>query len=151
MSFYTDSDFTPDCSIGYLVRRVHQLGGVRIEGIFAAEGLTAMQWQALVAIWYGRGNTAAELARDLGHDKGAMTRLVDAMEQRGWVTRERTAEDRRCINLALTAEGEAVALRCKRQVLACWNEWLADWEPQEVETMIALLQKLRDTLVKVSA
>ena len=68
MGFYTDSDFTPDCSIGYLVRRVHQLGGVRIEGIFAAEGLTAMQWQALVAIWYGRGNTAAELARDLGHD-----------------------------------------------------------------------------------
>ena len=151
MGFYTDSDFTPDCSIGYLVRRVHQLGGVRIEGIFAAEGLTAMQWQALVAIWSGRGNTAAELARDLGHDKGAMTRLVDAMEHSGWITRERTAEDRRCINLALTTEGEAVAMRCKRQVLACWNEWLADWEPREVETMIALLQKLRDTLVKVSA
>jgi DNA-binding MarR family transcriptional regulator len=151
MGFYTDSDFTPDCSIGYLVRRVHQLGGVRIEGIFAAEGLTAMQWQALVAIWSGRGSTAAELARDLGHDKGAMTRLVDAMEHSGWITRERTAEDRRCINLVLTTEGEAVAMRCKHQVLACWNEWLADWEPREVETMIALLQKLRDTLVKVSA
>ncbi|KQU56153.1 MarR family transcriptional regulator [Sphingomonas sp. Leaf339] len=151
MGFYDDSGFSPDCSIGYLVRRTHQLGSAQLESIFANEGLTAMQWQALAAIWYGRGNTAAELARDLGHDKGAMTRLVDAMELQGWITRERTAGDRRCVNLALTSTGEAVALRCKQEVLARWNDWLADWDPPEVATMIGLLQKLRDTLAKKAA
>ena len=151
MGFYTEAGFEPDCSIGYLVRRSHQLGGTALEPVFAAEGLTGTQWSALVSIWYGRGATAADLARDLGHDKGAMTRLVDTLEERGWITRERTTEDRRCINLALTEDGTALALRCKARVVACWNAWLVDWRKDEVTTLIALLQKLRGTLAAVEA
>jgi DNA-binding MarR family transcriptional regulator len=146
MDFYADSEFVPDVSIGYLVRRAHQLGGAAMEPVFTAEGLTGMQWSALVSIHFQRGVTAADLARDLGHDKGAMTRLVDTLEERGWITRHRTAEDRRCVKLTLTEEGAAVALRCKRNVVTCWNRWLADWSETEVSTMIALLQKLRGTL-----
>jgi DNA-binding MarR family transcriptional regulator len=146
MPFYADDEFVPDMSIGYLVRRAHQLGGAAMEPVFAAEGLSGIQWSALVSIHFQRGVTAADLARDLGHDKGAMTRLVDMLEERGWITRQRTPEDRRCVKLALTEEGIAVALRCKRNVIACWNRWLADWSETEVRTMIALLQKLRSTL-----
>lgn len=151
MGFYGESDFIPDQSIGYLVRRAQQLGTVGLEPVFAGEGLTSTQWSALVSIWFGRGATAAELARDLGHDKGAMTRLVDQLAERGWVTRERTPEDRRCINLALTEEGEAVALRCKRRIVQCWNTWLADWPEDEVWTLIGLLEKLRATLAAAEA
>lgn len=151
MRFYDESDFEPDRSIGYLVRRAQQLGAAGVEPAFAAEGMTGTQWQALVSIWFGRGATAAELARDLGHDKGAMTRLVDQLAERGWITRERTAGDRRCINLVLTEEGTAVALRCKRRVIACWNAWLADWREEEVEGLIGLLQKLRGTLAAAEA
>lgn len=150
MSFYADSTFEPDRSIGYLVRRIHQSGAAAIEPLFAAEGLTGTQWQALVSIWFGRGATAAELARDLGHDKGAMTRLVDQLEERGWVERTRAADDRRCILLELTVEGEAVALRCKKRVLECWNGWLADWPSHEVEMLIGLLQKLRGTIAETA-
>ena len=151
MAFYEEAEFEPERSIGYLIRRAHQLGGAALEPVFAAEGITGTQWQALVSIWFGRGATAADLARDLGHDKGAMTRLVDTLESRGWITRERTADDRRCINLALSSEGEAVALRCKAHVVACWNVWLADWPRAEAEMLIALLQKLRGTLAAVEA
>jgi DNA-binding MarR family transcriptional regulator len=146
MSFYAESTFDPDCSIGYLIRRAHQLGGAALEPVFAAQELSYTQWQALVSIWFGRGATAADLARDLGHDKGAMTRLVDTLAERGWITRERATGDRRCINLRLTGEGEAVALRCKREVVACWNRWLEPWPAEEIETLITLLQKLRGTL-----
>jgi DNA-binding MarR family transcriptional regulator len=146
MAFYSESAFEPDISIGYLIRRVHQLGGAALEPVFAKQGLSYTQWQALVSIWFGRGATAADLARDLGHDKGAMTRLVDGLAERGWITRERTAEDRRCINLQLTDEGAEIALRCKREVVACWNAWLADWPEEEVRMLIAALQRLRGTL-----
>lgn len=146
MGFYTGATFDPDRSIGYLVRRAHQLGGTALEPIFAARRLSYMQWQALVSISFGRGATAADLARDLGHDKGAMTRLVDTLAERGWIVRERAAGDRRCINLHLTDAGEAVALRSKEDVVACWNRWLEAWPVEEVETLITLLQKLRGTL-----
>lgn len=147
MVVYTPQYFEPDCSLGYLARRVHQIGSVALEPIFAGEGLTGPQWSALAQILFRNGATSAELARDMAHDKGAMTRLVDTLHANGWITRERCTEDRRAVKLALTAEGEAVAMRVRLRVIDCWNAWLADWDEGEVETMIAMMQKLRDTLL----
>ena len=151
MAIYSAHYFEPDCSLGYLARRVHQIGSVALEPVFAAEGLTGPQWSALVSIWFKRGATSADLARDMAHDKGAMTRLVDALEAKKWITRSRCTEDRRAVNLALTPEGEAVALRVRLRVIDCWNSWLSDWDEADVETMIVMMQRLRDTLLTKTA
>ena len=95
----------------------------------------------------GRSSTCADLARDLSYDKGASTRLVDTMEQRGWVTRSRANDDRRVLNLELTPDGEAIAIRCRDRIVAYWNVLLAQgWAADEIDTLIGLLQKLRTTL-----
>ena len=43
--------------------------------------------------------------------KGAMTRLVDGLETRGWVTRARAQDDRRRVVIRLTASGRKEAKR----------------------------------------
>jgi DNA-binding MarR family transcriptional regulator len=146
MDFYSVQDFAPDCSIGFLGRQIHQMGGQSLEPLFVEEGLTHTQWSAMIAIWFGRGNTCATLARDMAHDKGAMTRLVDTLENNGWVARTRSVEDRRIVHLALTDAGRVVALRCRDRVIERWNRWLKDWKPDEVTTLISLMQKLRATM-----
>lgn len=150
MDYYSTDDFEPDSSIGYLARRTYQIGSTALEPMFAEEGLTGVQWSALVSIWFERGTTCAALARDLNHDKGAMTRLVDTLEHQGWVTRVRDTEDRRIINLTLTAAGEAITGRCRARVIAYWNAVLKDWDKAEVAALIALLQKLRLTMESAS-
>ncbi len=147
MVVYTPQYFEPDCSLGYLARRVHQIGSLALEPVYASEGLTGPQWSALAQLSFRRGATSAELARDMAHDKGAMTRLVDSLEANGWITRERCTEDRRAVKLALTEQGAALELRVRLRVINCWNAWLADWDEGEVERMIAMMQKLRDTLL----
>jgi DNA-binding MarR family transcriptional regulator len=104
-----------------------------------------------MSLWFGRGSTCAELARDLNHDKGAMTRLVDTLEQRGWLTRVRDTEDRRIINLTLTDEGRVIAGRCRVRVVDYWNTVLKDWDKAEVAALVALMQKLRDTMETATA
>ena len=146
MAFYSDLDFSPDCSLGYLARRAFQLSSMGLEPVFAPEGLNLTQWSALVSIHFERGATPAELARDLAHDKGATTRLVDGLVERGWVERTRDSGDRRQVKLALTAEGERVAQHCRSKVIACWNHWLKDWNPAESAELVRLLQQLRVTL-----
>ncbi len=146
MTFYTKAAFGPDCSLGYLARRIHQIGAGLIEPIFADEGMSGTQWSALMSISTGRAATCADLARDLSHDKGATTRLVDTLEQRGWVNRSRAVEDRRVIKLELTPEGEVVGVRCRDRVIAYWNMLLADWDRTEIEALITSMQKLRMTL-----
>lgn len=146
MSFYSDANFYPDESIGYLIRVCQQHASARLDQLFADEELSHVQWTALISIRFGRGLTCAALARDLAHDKGAMTRMVDAMEAKGWVERQRDADDRRLNILSLTPAGEIVAHRCRDRLIACWNEWLVDWSPAEIRSFIGQLQKLRATL-----
>lgn len=146
MSFYSDSNFDPEQSIGYLMRRSTQLGTTALEPVFAAAGITKTQWSALVAIHFNRASTCAMVARDLCHDKGATTRLVDTLEERGWIVRARAEDDRRIVHLALTPSGEAIAAEVRDVVIARWNEWLKDWNEKDVSELIRLLQRLRTTL-----
>ena len=46
--------------------------------------------------------------------KGAMTRLVDGLENRGWVTRTRGADDARRVLVSLTSDGKKEAKRLSR-------------------------------------
>ncbi len=146
MPFYTKAEFGPDCSLGFQARRIHQSVQATLEALFADEGLSVTQWSALVSIWFGRASTSADLSRDLAHDKGATTRLVDTLEQQGWVTRTRGTDDRRVVNLMLTAEGAAVTQRCRDLAVEYWNAALVDWDRSEVEMLIMMMQKLRGSL-----
>jgi len=146
MSYYSEQNFCPERSVGYLVRRIHQLSQVLLDPIFEAHGISSAQWSAMVTIYLGRATTCATIAREVGHDKGAMTRLMDDLEAKGLVTRERCNEDRRVVNLALTAKGEELGLACKRQVIATWNEWLGESDFHEIEALVEGLNNLKSRL-----
>lgn len=148
MGFYSATHFEPDSSVGYLARRVHQLAQLGLEPVFAAQGLTNIQWHALISIYFARGTTPIELARDLSYDKGATTRLLDVLEAHGWVVRDRATGDRRSIRLALTPAGEEVTQRTRLKLIDAWNGWLSDWPNDDIAAGVATLQRLRDTLVK---
>ena len=146
VSFYDSTNFFPDTSAGYLIRVCNQLGLSHLDQAFAAEGVTTVQWSALIGIHQGRAPTCAALARDMAHDKGAMTRMIDALEAKGLVARTRDADDRRIGNLTLTQEGEAAAMRCRQRAIDCWNDLFAEWPHDEINTFIAQLQRLRRPL-----
>ena len=54
------------------------------------------------------------LASHVRVTKGAMTRLVDGLEKRGWVTREKAEDDGRRVLVSLTPDGKKEAKRLHR-------------------------------------
>ena len=74
----------------------------------AEHDLTGVQWGPLLIIHYGIGTTAAEIARSACVDTGAMTRMLDRLEAKGLVRRTPCPNDRRVMQLELTAEGESL-------------------------------------------
>ena len=84
MPFYTESDFAPERSIGYLIRRAEQLGTQAMDPVFAAADITKTQWSALAALRFTQATTCAEIARDLGHDlkliRAAGDRIAAALD-----------------------------------------------------------------------
>jgi DNA-binding MarR family transcriptional regulator len=77
------------------------------EQLFKSAGLTGAQYNVLRIL---RGAEPDGLLcrgiaeRMISHDPD-MTRMLDRMEKRGWITRERQKDDRRVIKTRITAEG----------------------------------------------
>ncbi|MBN8511320.1 MAG: MarR family transcriptional regulator, partial [Burkholderiales bacterium] len=85
--FYAARSYVAGDSVGYLLNRVVVSMRREIEQRMAAHGLTAAQWYPLWRLKIGRPGSARELARDLGIDAGAMTRLIDRLVAKGLVER----------------------------------------------------------------
>ncbi|MFW2850433.1 MarR family winged helix-turn-helix transcriptional regulator [Sphingomonas sp. TX0543] len=148
MTLFDETNFVPDSSPGYIVRLINQMSMAGLDRVLAEEGVTATQWMTLVSLHFGFADTCADLARNMAHDKGAMTRLIDALEERGWVERTRAEDDRRVIRLALTPVGFEVAMRGRRKVIECWNHWLADWTREEVDSLLTMMRRLKSSMEK---
>src|SRR3982750_2892290 len=92
-------------SVGYLVKHAQAVMRDRIEAVFESRGITFQQWVVLMHLRDGLATTTTELCRETRHDSGAMTRLIDQLEERGFIARRRQAADRRVVDLALTSAG----------------------------------------------
>lgn len=133
-------------SFGYLMRRLAQMMVERIGARFTAEAITFSQFLALASLDAGETRTSADVARFLGHDAGATTRLIDQLEQRGFLVRKRSTEDRRVVNLTVTADGKAMIRRCAPTAAGFQAELLDGLKASELTTLIGQLRGLVDKL-----
>jgi DNA-binding MarR family transcriptional regulator len=139
---YRPETFRARDSIGYLIKRSQRLMQERIEGLFADQGFTLQQWVVMMHIRDGLALTVADLCRELHHDSGAMTRLIDQLEERQLIERRRNPQDRRVIELSLTDSGNEVLTKSIGIVTHGLNVALDDFSRDEVKMLQSLLCKL---------
>lgn len=94
-------------SVGYLMGRARASLLSRLDAELERFGLTGMQFAVLKHLADGAARTAADLCRFMQYDTGAMTRIVDRLEQRGLIRRERCRDDRRVVFLRVSPAGRA--------------------------------------------
>jgi DNA-binding MarR family transcriptional regulator len=146
---YSVNEFRARESLGYLIRRLHNLVMPRAEALFDEADFTFSQWVVLMAVRDGVASRCAELARMMEHDAGATTRLIDQMEERGLIRRRRSTTDRRVVNLEITSAGKALAKTMTPRIVNFWNTVLEDFSPQEFSQLVGLLTRLGDRLEAV--
>ncbi len=76
--------------------------------------------------------------------KGAMTRLVDGLEGRGWVARERAEDDGRRVLVSLTGEGKREAKRLYRLTEKSIATILERIPPAERDQTVRSIHLLRE-------
>ena len=113
--------------------------------------LTMNEVRALMFIGRHPGATQKELVRHSGHDKAQIARLLSLLEEKGWLQRAPSAEDKRSRCLSLSAEGQALvdALRASRQKLT--RELLQGCDAATLEQLMALLARVRSNLDALEA
>ena len=73
--------------------------------------MTVAQWNVLVTLYQGEGETVAEVARFIETDAAAVSRLVDRLAEKGLVARFADPASRRRVLLAPTPPA-ASSYRC---------------------------------------
>jgi MarR family 2-MHQ and catechol resistance regulon transcriptional repressor len=90
------------------LQRAASMAAAQVEQAVHPFGLSASQFGVLETLQSRGPVHQQELAEALGRSKAQMTAIIDALEARGWVRRERHATDRRFISVYLTDDGREV-------------------------------------------
>ena len=90
------------------LQRAASMAAAQVEQAVHPFGLSASQFGVLETLQSRGPVHQQELAEALGRSKAQMTAIIDALEARGWVRRERHATDRRFITVYLTDDGREV-------------------------------------------
>lgn len=135
--------------VGYRIKLLSQLMSRQFQERLEPHGLTPFHWVMLCCLWQQDGLPTSELGERLGQVGGTLTGVIDRMEERGLVRRERDRQDRRIWRIWLTPVGreletvlpaEAISLRdtamwglseTEQQLFsACLDRMIANLTPQ---------------------
>lgn len=115
------------------------------EELFARHDLTAQQYNALrllKAVHPGSLPTL-QLASQLISRAPDITRLLDRLEARGLVRRDRLAENRRVVQVAVTDAGLLLLRQLARPVRDCARRQLGHLTADQQAQLVALLRAAR--------
>ena len=131
-------------SVGHLLGRARAslLSGLDEE--LAPFGLNAMQYAVLKYLAEGAAETAADLCRFMYYDTGSMTRIVDHLEEKGLLRRERCREDRRVVYLRVSPAGRAQLPRLRAIGTRVLEEHLTGFSAVEIDTLKRYLARMID-------
>ena len=114
----------------------------RINGHLQNYSLTISQFGVLEALYHLGSMQPSQLAQKVLKRSGNMTLVIDNLVKRGLVTRQRRPDDRRCIDISLTKEGEALIEEIFPPHVAGVVETMGALSPDEQQQLAALCRKL---------
>lgn len=108
-------------------------------------GLSPAQYNVL-RILRGAGEQGlpcGEIANRMISRDPDITRLIDRMEQRGWVARTRSAQDRRVVTVSALPSALEILASLDEQVALLHRTQFSTFDADRVTTLITLLEELR--------
>ena len=117
----------------------------------AVFGVGIETWRCLVLLAIHGSVSAQQVSRVIGMDKASVSRCFKSMQSKGLVTMGLDADDGRLRIATLTKKGRALHDQILGIALERERAFLSVLKPDEVTTLIALLQRLHENLPTVEA
>jgi len=111
-----------------------------------AIGLTRAQWSVLAHLSRNEGISQAGLADILDIEPITLARLLDKLEEAGWVERRPHATDRRVYTLYITAKAWPLIAQIRALAAETREVALAGVSPQEQARLVEVLTRVRANL-----
>lgn len=113
--------------------------------------LTPEQFMLIDLLWNQGEMSQQELADQLQKDKNSVTKLVDALERKGFVMRRQNKNDRRSNTLILTDKAEHLKPQAKEKGISILDRMLMNIPEDELRCFLKTLKKLNNNLTEANS
>lgn len=108
--------------------------------------LTPEQFMLIDLLWNMGAMTQQKLADLMHKDKNSVTKLVDAIERKGFVIRQQSKEDRRSNILILTDKANELKPDAKQKGINILESMLEGIGEDELRSFLATLKKISNNM-----
>lgn len=109
-------------------------------------GIGAMDWRMLVMLTRRPGATITETSNTIGIDKGAVSRAVARLAEKGLVEKGELHSNGRSRGWWLTAQGSAMHAQILKEALARQRVLLDGYSEEEIKAFCNMLSRFLDNL-----
>jgi DNA-binding MarR family transcriptional regulator len=136
-------------NFGFILNDVARLMRTVFDRRVKRLGFTRSQWWVLNHLFRNDGATQSELADILEVKKATLGRLLDRMEQKGWIRREGDAGDRRAKRVFLTEEVDPAIKTMRAAAAEVRRDALAGLAAAQQEQFVDALLAIKANLLRL--
>ncbi|MFE4837504.1 MarR family winged helix-turn-helix transcriptional regulator [Arthrobacter sp. NPDC056691] len=127
----------------FRIARIHRLVA---GGLLRETGLYPGQEVLMMALWEKGEQRQTDLVRTLGLDPSTVTKMLQRLEQSGFVTRKPSTVDRRTIMVSASRAGQALRNQVEEIWLRLEELTTAGLAEEDRNTAIRLLERIESNL-----
>jgi DNA-binding MarR family transcriptional regulator len=146
---YDIESYQPRKGVGHLLNRVRTEMLLALDKALvsdpelAALELSAAQFIVIATLALAETpKSASDLCKGISYDAGAMTRMIDRLEGKGLIRRNRRPDDRRVVYIELTEEGTRAFPRMKVLSMGVVNRFLRGFSQAEARQLEEFLSRM---------
>ena len=133
-------------SIGYSVARAYRALRMALDAKLARYGITFRQWQVLASLALEGEISQVKLAQLIGVEGPTLVRILDRMEQNGWINRNISPSDRRQKLITPTKKVENVWRKMTECAHGVRNNAIKGISNKDIANLRRLLEKISENL-----
>ena len=111
-------------------------------------GITPPQFEVLISLWTEDGLVLSDLSKRLSRDGPTITGIIDRMEKKQLVRRERSTRDRRIIKVFVTDKAKSMKDELTELQHTAGEDIIENFSKKDIETLEHLLAKLLSNIEK---
>jgi DNA-binding MarR family transcriptional regulator len=146
---YDIETYQPRKGVGHLLSRVRSEMLAALDKALEADAelsaleISSAQFSVIAALALAEtAKSASDLCKGISYDAGAMTRMIDRLETKGLIRRNRRPQDRRVVYLELTEEGTRAYPRMRAVSMGVVNRFLQGFSDAEARQLESFLSRM---------
>ncbi len=150
---YEIETYQPRKGVGHLLSRVRaEMLDALDKALLADEELAKLEISAAQFIVIATlaladcAKSSSDLCKGISYDAGAMTRMIDRLEGKGLIHRNRRPDDRRVVYIELTEEGRRAFPRMKAISMSVVNRFLNGFSQAEARQLESFLSRMLENV-----